>query len=420
MINPTQNSYVIIGHSAASLTAAQAIRSNDASGDITIIAAEDNLAYSPVLLTYYISGKIGRNDLFLTDTAFYRKNNIKLLQGKRAEKLDTENRMVNLEDGTSVRYDKLLIATGSSPKKLNISDETLPGIFTLKTLADADNILSHSASKKDVAILGGGLIGLQAANALARSGKNITVVIGSSQVMSQNIDQDCSAIISKFIQESGFTVLYNNSVTKISEKQNRLLLALNNGEEIMTDTIIAGKGVSPNIQLTKDSGINTNYGIPVNDAMQTNISNVFAAGDVAEGDNLATGKQQIIATWPNACQQGKTAGANMTGSNISFKGLNGNICSFLDKAIASVGITKIDSENYFETTHTEPGSGVYRKLVFNNNDEIVGAVFLEAVSDIGIVRNMVNKKIKVPASQRKQLARSPISYSTFYHKLMKS
>jgi nitrite reductase (NADH) large subunit len=415
VIKPTKNHYVIIGHSAAALSAVRAIRENDTTGLITIIAAEKQMAYSPVLLTYYISHKIGRRDLFLTDEAFYKKNNINLIQGKRAEEIDTQNQKVILEDGTNLPYDKLLIATGSSPKKLNIEDESLPGIFTLKTVKDADNILSHE-SKSDVCILGGGLIGLQTANALVASGKKITLVVGSSQVMSQNVDEDCSTIIAKFIQESGFNVLYNTSVTKICKNTRRLSLTLNTGEEIMTDTIIAGKGVAPNIQLTQGSGIATDYGILVNDSMQTNIPNIFAAGDVAEGYNLATGNRQIIATWPNACQQGKVAGANMTGGSIRFKGLNGNVCSFLGKSIASVGITKSDSENYSQVRHIEPEKGIYRKLVFNQENEIVGGVFLEAVSDIGIVRSMIHNKIKVEKSKQKRLARAPMSYGTFFNK----
>ncbi len=277
MIKATNDRYVIIGHSAAALAAARAIRDNDTTGSITIIAAEKSMAYSPVLLTYYISKKIGRADLFLTDYKFYKKNNISLLQGKRAEEIDPGNQTIVLEDGTRVPYDKLLIATGSSPKKLNIEDENLPGIFTLKTLKDADNILSHTKSKNNVIILGGGLIGLQTANGLAGSGKNITLVIGSPQVMSQNVDQDCSAIIARFIQESGFNVLYNTSVTKIAKNSDKLRLTLNNGQDIETDTIIAGKGVTPNIQLTQNTGIATDYGILVNNSMQTNIENIFAS-----------------------------------------------------------------------------------------------------------------------------------------------
>ena len=416
MIKATNDRYVIIGHSAAALAAARAIRDNDTTGSITIIAAEKNMAYSPVLLTYYISKKIGRADLFLTDYEFYKKNNISLLQGKRAEEIDPGNQTIVLEDSTRVPYDKLLIATGSSPKKLNIEDESLPGIFTLKTLKDADNILSHTGSKNNVIILGGGLIGLQTANALASSGKNITLVIGSPQVMSQNVDQDCSVIIARFIQESGFNVLYNTSVTKIAKNSDKLRLTLNNGRNIETDTIIAGKGVTPNIQLIQNTGIATDYGILVNNSMQTNIKNIFAAGDAAQGNNLVTKDRQIISTWPNACSQGKTAGVNMSGGSTVFYGLNSNICSVLGKSIASVGITRTDSENYSKVCHIEPGKGIYRKLVFNKDDEIVGGVFLEAVSDIGIVRNMINNKVKVSEQKRNHLVRSPISYSTFLNK----
>ncbi len=416
MVEQAENQYVIIGHSAAALAAVRAIRDNDTTGVITIVSAEKQMAYSPVLLTYYISNKIGRNDLFLTDNDFYERNKIHLVQGKRAVKIDSNRQTVLLEDKTSIPYDKLLIATGSSPKKLNIPGEDFPGIFTLKTITDADNILSHTDSKKDVTILGGGLVGLQSANSLAATGKNITIVIGSSQVMSQNVDQDCSEMIAEFIQHGGFKVKYNKNVTQIDSTVEKLILTFDNGETLETDTVIAGKGVAPNTQLTKGSGIAVNHGILVSDSMQTNIENIYAAGDVSEGNNLIFGMPQIIATWPNACNQGKTAGKNMAGCKGGFQGLNSNICTLLGKSIASVGITKTNMKIHSAVQHIVPEKGIYRKLVFNHNDEIVGGVFLEAVSDIGVVRHMVNNKIKVATQNRNRLVRSPISFTEFLNK----
>ncbi|MBT4526886.1 MAG: FAD-dependent oxidoreductase [Deltaproteobacteria bacterium] len=402
--------YVILGHSAAAISAVEAIRSHDPNGEITIVAAEKGLAYSPVLLTYYISNRLDRKGLFFTYKGFYQRNRINLLEGISAIGIDPEKQLVELSDKNKISYDRLLIATGSSARKLRFCDPDLPGLFTLKTIADADGILAHSSSKKDILILGGGLIGLQSANALAGANHKVTIVIGSSQVMSQNIDYQCSSILSKALPERKFKVLYNTSVTQLESFSDKLQATLNDGSTLSVDMVIAGKGVIPNTQMTKGSGIKTDWGIIVNQAMQSNYPNVYAAGDVAEGEDFISKEQAVVATWPNACLQGKTAGLNMSGKDIHFSSLNGNVTGIFGKAIASVGFSGKLQEGYSETKFLNPLTSVYRKLVFNEVDEIVGAVFLDAISDIGVVRNMINNRIQVPEHRRERLVRGPIRF----------
>jgi nitrite reductase (NADH) large subunit len=402
--------YVILGHSAAALSAVEAIRSKDTDGAITIVAAESGQAYSPVLLTYYISGRLGRKGLFLTNRDYYLKNKINLLEGVSAVGIDPEKQVVELSNNNKIPYDRLLIATGSSARKLRICDPDLPGVYTLKTIIDADGILNHSGSKKDILILGGGLIGLQSANALAGAGHNIRIVIGSSQVMSQNIDSECSSILSKALEEKNYKVLYQTSVDQIESQGDKLQATLNSGEVLSVDTIIAGKGVIPNTQLTEGSGIKANWGVIVNQRMQTNYPNIFAAGDVAESEDLISGDQMVIATWPNACFQGKTAGLNMSGSDIHMTSLSGNVTGIFGKTIASVGFSGKTPETFSESKYYNPSTLIYRKLVFNERDEIIGAVFLDSITDIGIVRNMISNRVKVPKHQRDRLAQAPIRF----------
>jgi len=403
--------YVILGHSAAALSAVEAIRSNDTNGEITIVAAEKGLAYSPVLLTYYLSGRLGKKGLLLTNKDFYQKNKINLLEGISAIGIDTEKQLVALSDKNKVSYDRLLIATGSSARKLKFCDPDLPGLFTLKTIDDAVGIRAHSGSKKDILILGGGLVGLQSANALTKVDHNISIIIGSSQVMSQNVDQECSSLLSKALQERKYKVLYNTSVTQLESFSNKLQATLNDGRVLSVDMVIAGKGIIPNSQLAKDSGIKVNWGIQVNQEMQTNYPNVYAAGDVAEGQDMVSGEQAVIATWPNACFQGKAAGLNMSGTNVRVSNLSGNVTSIFGKTIASVGYTGKLKDNYSETKFLNPLTSVYRKLVFNEGDEIVGAVFLDAINDIGIVRSMINNRVKVPEHRRGRMAQAPIPFN---------
>src|SRR5210317_884715 len=152
--------HLIIGNSAAALNAVKAIRESNTADHITLVSAENHYAYSPVLLPYYVSKKISRTALFLADQDFYQQNGVELILGKPAIRVDPQNRQVTLASDDILDYDNLLIATGSSPKSLGIPGEDLAGVFTLKTVDDADKLVKAAAGMEDIVIVGGGLIGL--------------------------------------------------------------------------------------------------------------------------------------------------------------------------------------------------------------------------------------------------------------------
>ena len=189
---------------------------------------------------------------------------------------------------------------------------------------------------------------------------------------------------------------------------------LSSDKNIEADAVIVGKGVRPNIQLVQESEIAINQGIMVDETMRTNVPNVFAAGDVAEGLNLITGQRQVIATWPNACSQGQTAGLNMAGGQDKNQGLNSNICGFLGNTVASVGITKPENDDYEERVTQDPAKGLYRKLVWNKKDELVGAVLMGKTADIGVISNLIRNRVKIPKEKRSQMVRSNIRYGDYF------
>ena len=406
--------HLILGNSAAALSAVKAIRENDSMSNITLVSAENHYAYSPVLLPYYVSKKIKRSALFLADERFYQQNNVELILGNPATRVDPQNQQVTLTNDGILEYDNLLIATGSSPKSLGIPGEELAGIFTLKTVDDADNLVKAAAKMKDVVIMGGGLIGLQAANALYREGRNIKIIIGSKQPLSRNVDPSCAENVCQGIRECGMTILFETYAESIEKAKNKLSVSLSTGQNLEADAVIIGKGVSANMQMVAESDIAVNHGIIVDETMRTNVPNVFAAGDVAEGLNLITGQRQVIATWPNACSQGRTAGINMAGGTEKNEGLSSNICGFLGSAIASVGITNPDNGDFEEVVADEPAKGRYRKLVWNKKDELVGAVLMGTVADIGVISNLIRNRVKIPREKREQMVRSTIRYGDYF------
>ena len=188
----------------------------------------DNINYKELQnlhekLTYYLSKKISREGTFLVGQDFYNDHEVDLVLGNRATKADPDKQIVYLADGKKIGYDNLLIATGSSPKRLGIKNENSEEIFTLKSIDDADKILKKSADMKEIVIVGGGLIGLQAANSLFSKDRKITMVIGSKQPLSQNIDPPCAESVCKSVKEYGISLLFETNVASIERIKNKLI-----------------------------------------------------------------------------------------------------------------------------------------------------------------------------------------------------
>jgi NAD(P)H-nitrite reductase large subunit len=228
-----------------------------------------------------------------------------------------------------------------------------------------------------------------------------------------SIDPSCGENVCQTIRECGIQILFGSWAMGIDQGKQRLQVELNSGAKLDADAVIVGKGVRPNIDLLEGSHVAANTGILVDECMQTSVDNIYAVGDVTESINLVSGERQIIATWPNACNQGRAAGANMAGKKQSFSSLNMNVCSFLGNAVASVGITK-PNKNYQAEVRQNIEQGFYRKLVWNQYDELVGAVLMGKIADIGILTHMIKNRIIVPEAKRKRMAISSIAYADHF------
>lgn len=388
---------VIIGNGAAGLSAIKAIRGIGSTCSITLISAENCNAYSPALITYYISGKIGKDNLFVVNDKFYRDYNVKTILGNKAVRIDPPNQMAYLEDGNKVEYDNLLIATGASPRHLDNIDVNLSQrVLTLRTIEDAEKIMKLNENVNEVIFLGAGLVSLQVASAIYRKGTQFTFIVGSKQVLSQNIDADCAAIVQKEIESWGVSFLLGRSVKEIERKGDRLVVILDSGEELRAGMVIVGKGVDANVQLIKNSSVKVKKGILVDESMRTNIENIFAAGDVAEGKNLVTGENDVLQTWLNACEQGRIAGLNMAGYPRSSGGaLNANITHIFGLTIATIGLSKSSNGCLVEELKfSDPRQRIYRKVIFDKN-RIVGAVLLGRVDDAGLIRSLIENSTNI-------------------------
>ncbi len=412
------NEQVIIGNGAAGLSAVKAIRQKGWAGRITVISAEKCNAYSPVLTTYYISGKVGEGELFIANEEFYRRYDVNMVLGNKATGIDASASIVHLDNGSKIGFDNLLIASGASPKRLdNVDADFSDRVLTLRTIEDAKKIKRLSEHVNEVIFLGAGLVSLQTANALYKKGMKFTFVVSSEQVLSRNIDAGCAAIVQREIESQGISILLRRNVSEIGWEGDKLVVILDSGEELRAEIVIVGKGTNPNIELTKASGINVNKGILVDESMRTNIENIFAAGDVAEGKSLVTGENNIVQTWPSACEQGRIAGLNMIGSHRVTEGtLNANITRVFGLTVAAIGLAKPLNGSCEEFKYVNVSEKIYRRILLKD-DRLVGAVLLNRVEDIGLIGSLIRNKTDI-SPLKGRIVKTPLDPGRVIHSII--
>ncbi len=322
--------------------------------------------------------------------------------------MDPLRQTIHLKNSEDVEYDNLLIATGASPMSLEISGGGPANVFSVRTVEDAENILEYARVSKDIIVVGAGLIGLQVSDALYREKRRFTIIEWSEQVLPELIDSDCAAILQKEIESHGISVLLGKKVKRIEKRGKKAVVISDSGEEIKADMVIVGIGLKPNIHLVNNSGIAVNKGILVNEQMRTSINNIFAAGDVSEGKNLVTGKNEVLPTWSNACRQGRVAGLNMAGCEQSYeRGLRETITTVFGLTVVAVGLTKASKENGIEELSSfNPDTMSYRKILLADN-KVVGAILLGRTGDAGILSNLIRNRKDISLWEG-EIARTPL------------
>jgi len=387
--------YVIIGGSAAGINCCEVIRDIDKKGSITLISEEKTSLYSRCLLTYLIGGKINKERLLFKDKDFYKTRNIETLHGIRAVSINTETKEVGLDNKKSAKFDTLLIATGASPKRLDIPGEDKKGVFGLRSLKDAEGIISMLDSVDTAVILGGGLIGLRDAYALRLRGKKVKVIVKSPQILSQMVDKEAASIIEKKLAKEGVEVMKGLAATRINGNDSVGGVTLDDKSELPCQMVIIGKGVQANTGLAAGAGIKIKDGIIVDNRLQTSQKDIYAAGDVAEAVDAITGSKKINAIWPVAAEQGKVAALNMAGRDTTYDGSSMmNSTDFFGLATISIGITKPKGPGYEELKYMDKRRDIYKKVVLKDNI-ICGTVLVKRIANAGVYGALIAKRIDV-------------------------
>ncbi len=387
--------YVIVGGSAAGISAVEAIRSQDKEGRITLVSDEKFPLYSRCLITYFLAGKLAEDKLKYRSSDFYAKEKVEALNGVRAKRLLPEKRKLILDNGKEITYDKLLIATGASPQMVEVPGSDKEGILGLRTYRDAQLINGRLDKVNRVSILGGGLIGLRAAYALHARNKQVKVIVKSNQVLSQMLDKGAADFVRRKIEQKGIEVMTGLAAVEFLGGKEVTGLVLDDGRRLECELVIVGKGVEPNLELVEGTEIKTDYGIIVDDYLQTNLPNVYAAGDVAQAKDLITGESTINALWPCAVAQGKVAGLNMAGKKVKYDGsLAMNSIEFFGLPVISIGITRPKEKEYEQLVKEDAKNFVYKKVVLRKN-RLQGMILVNRIEQAGVMGILMKKKVDI-------------------------
>ncbi len=388
--------YVIIGNSAAAAGAIESIRKEDKEGTVTVISNEKEHIYSRPLIAHYLAGEVEEDRMPYRPLDFYEKNKVETLLGVEATKLDPDAKKIYTSQG-EVTYDRLLLTTGSKATVLPVEGMDLEGVSTFQTFEQAQAIKNKLTPGVKAVVIGAGLIGMRAAYGLFEAGAHVTIVELLPRILSRVLDETGSAMTEKVMEQGGLKIKTGRKVEKLSGAGKLEKVILDGGEEIPAEIAIIATGVAPDLELAKNTGIRTNKGILVNQYFQTNYSDIYAAGDVAETYDIPRDKKMVNANWPNAHEQGRYAGTCMTGKMIPYPGSIGmNSVSFFGVPVISLGLFDPEAENEKAETKAKqiPEHNIYTKLVFQDN-RLKGAVFIGDLHHCGAVKDLIKDQMLV-------------------------
>lgn len=374
--------HVIIGNSAAAIGCVEGIRQVDTEGSITIISNEPYHTYSRPLISYLLYGKTNEQKMKYRKDDFYEKMNCTTMLGKTVEKIDSSNKQVILDSGEFVQYDKLLVATGSSPFVPPMNGlENVKNKFSFMSLDDAKALQKVLSTDSKVLIVGAGLIGLKCAEGIANKVKSITIVDLADRILPSILDETGAAIMKSHLEEHGLEFILSDSVKEFSS--NRATLA--SGNVVDFDILVVAVGVRPNVSLIKDIGGLVNRGIVADLICKTSLEDIYAAGDCTESFDITIDDNRILALLPNAYMQGECAGINMAGGSKEYnKAIPMN-------AIGFFGLHIITAGSYTGEVYCNHEGNEYKKL-FTKDGLLKGFILINKVERAGIYTSLIREK----------------------------
>jgi flavorubredoxin/NADPH-dependent 2,4-dienoyl-CoA reductase/sulfur reductase-like enzyme len=386
---------VIIGSGVAAVSAAEAIRKRSSVAQIDIYTAESILPYYRPVLTEMISETISDESFFINPTSFYSDKNINIHLNSPVEKIDKLSKTVILSDKKEVSYDKLLIATGSSPFVPPFKGSDLNGVYTLRSDKDLAILKDAITAVKNpnILVVGGGLLGLEAASSLAKLNSSVTVVDTAPNILPRQTNQEASGVLQKLVEKSSIEIITDTVVQEIYGDKNGVTgVVLANGADIKTDIVLVSAGMAANISLAEGADLKTDRAIVVNSKMESSTNDIYSAGDCAISNSRYYG------IWESALAQGRVAGANMVGEELTFEPrLYPATLNAFDTSLFAMGnlhnagddeqdLQKISSSNELKEEFS---------TLFFKDGKIDGAILIGDISKAAPIISAVSSKLSI-------------------------
>ena len=399
--------YVIIGNGVSSIGAIEGIRRHDQKSKIVVIGAEDTAAYGRPLISYLLAGKIGADRLALRGDDYYTKNAVELKLGTTVTAIDAAKKTVSTDKGETVAFDKLLICTGGIPFVPPIPGVKGEDIYSFTTLAHANTLIELSSKIKRAVVIGGGLIGLKAAESLFDRGVAVNIVELAPRVLSAGFDEKAGKLASNRLKNVGIDVNCGVTAKEIQRGADGHVkgVLLTDGRFLECDVVVVAIGVVPHSGIAKEAGLKVERGIIVDNKLMTSAKDVYAAGDVAQAIDQLSGEHRVVPIWPNAYNQGYGAGRNMAGAKQPYAGgLPMNSISFYGLPTISVGVVNPpegDASYIVEAVLNEEKE-TYRKLVFREG-RLVGYVLVGDIDKAGMYTAFIKFEMQLDDQAKDKL-----------------
>ncbi|MFL9880614.1 FAD-dependent oxidoreductase [Herbaspirillum rhizosphaerae] len=369
-------SLVVIGNGMAGMrTVEELLKLAPDLYDITVFGAEPHGNYNRILLSPVLAGDKSIDDIMLNTRGWYEQNHITLHAGDPVEKIDRRNRTVRSQAGVEIQYDRLLLATGSKPFIIPVPGHALPGVIAFRDIQDVNTMLDAARNHRHAVVIGGGLLGLEAANGLLRQGMDVTVVHVTDSLMNQQLDKPAAALLKKALEMKGLRFLLNAQTESIVGADRVTAVRFKDGSEIPADLVVMTAGVRPNIELAKGAGLHCDRAIVVDDTLQTYDPRIYAVGECVQHRKATFGL--VAPIW----DQARVCGAHLAGAGHR---------RYVQQATATklkvTGVDLYSAGDFIAAEDTEdlvlrdPRRGIYKRLVLKGS-RLIGAVLYGDVKD---------------------------------------
>lgn len=351
---------------------------------VAVIGEEPRLAYNRVLLSSVLAGETGSHEIELRPADWWRHRGVTVRYGYRVTEIDTGRRELKIEGEESMEYSKLVLATGSTPLRLNVPGADLAGVHTFRDSRDVDLLLTLAAAKKRVVVVGGGLLGLEAAYGLAKAGAPVTLLHLMDRLMERQLDGPAADLLKTLVERKGIRILLNASTARIHGDGHVEAVELADGSRIEADAVIFAAGIRPTVALARDAGIAVNRGIVVNDEMQTDSPDIYALGECAEHRGTCYGLVEP------AYEQARVLARHLAGRPAAYQG------SVVSTNLKVSGVSVFSAGDFMGADGSESlllsdfRRGTYKKLVITEG-RLTGAVLIgdtvDALWYLELIRN---------------------------------